>query len=339
MESGIRNTVIHLRFKQKKTFSVISKETGVPLSTCKEWAKIYQLEGRLLPNSSPGRPRTVRAKENINKVKEALKEPAKKVSIRKISNNIKQKKSSVHLILKEDLGLKAFKMKKKPKLLPRHKVARKNFALKFLNSSIEKWVFTDEKRFTLNGPPKGNNYVWSNDSRSDEVYYYGNKYGNGSVEVWAAITKFGRPSVFFIERQKNEKFSANDMVEKILKKKVPEIAGIFLENGIEDWIYQQDGDSKHGSRVVCDFLLKETPKLIGAKSWPANSPDLNLIENCWAYLQEKVNAREPQNIAQLKEIINEEWERIPDSYINSLYNSWGNRLITVIENNGGITKY
>ena len=43
-------------------------------------------------------------------------------------------------------------------------------------------------------------------------------------------------------------------------------------------------------------------------------------------------------LSELKRIIWEAWEAVPDSYIQSLYDSWWRRCQAVIDANGGPTK-
>jgi hypothetical protein len=44
-------------------------------------------------------------------------------------------------------------------------------------------------------------------------------------------------------------------------------------------------------------------------------------------------------LSQLKQIILEAWNAVPDSYIESLYDSWWERRQAVIDANGGPTRY
>ena len=74
--------------------------------------------------------------------------------------------------------------------------------------------------------------------------------------------------------------------------------------------------------------------------WPGNSPDLNLIENLWAILQEKVfdNPR-PKNRSELIARVKKTWDSIPTSLLAKLYASYYKRIEAVIDSDGGSTRY
>lgn len=76
-------------------------------------------------------------------------------------------------------------------------------------------------------------------------------------------------------------------------------------------------------------------------TWPAQSPDLNPIENCWAYVKHKVYSfPEPaKGLIQLWERMEEEWEKIPKEYVENLYKSMNNRMKQCIKAKGYWTKY
>ena len=75
--------------------------------------------------------------------------------------------------------------------------------------------------------------------------------------------------------------------------------------------------------------------------WPAQSPDLNPIENASAVLKRQIRERPdyPRNADHLFEILQNEWNTIPDYYFTSLITSMETRATTVKSNKGGSTKY
>ena len=75
--------------------------------------------------------------------------------------------------------------------------------------------------------------------------------------------------------------------------------------------------------------------------WPTCSPELNIIENCWAELVHGVhaNGKRHKHVQQLKNAIVREWDTLSQNYIQKLYKSIANRTIEVKENKGGCTHY
>ena len=67
---------------------------------------------------------------------------------------------------------------------------------------------------------------------------------------------------------------------------------------------QQDNDPKHISRVIKQFIVKNS---INTIDWPSNSPDLNPIENMWTIIKNNVEKRMPQNINELTKFLAEKW--------------------------------
>ncbi len=69
------------------------------------------------------------------------------------------------------------------------------------------------------------------------------------------------------------------------------------------------------------------------------SPDLNPIEHMWGILKRKVEKQHVSNIQQLRDVIVEEWMRMPATTCAALVNSMPRRIKAVLDNNGAPTKY
>ena len=74
-------------------------------------------------------------------------------------------------------------------------------------------------------------------------------------------------------------------------------------------------------------------------SWPANSPDLNPIENVWHMLKRAVESRNPTNINDLKQYSLEEWAKIPQEHINNCILSMPQRINELLEKKGHKINY
>ena len=102
------------------------------------------------------------------------------------------------------------------------------------------------------------------------------------------------------------------------------------------YIFQQDNDPKHTSRLVkCWF----TENKINVLDWPAQSPDLNPIENLWAHVQKGLRNRTSTNQGHLLQNIQEIWSKINIKVCQDLVASMPKRCAAVIRNKGYPTKY
>ncbi len=73
--------------------------------------------------------------------------------------------------------------------------------------------------------------------------------------------------------------------------------------------------------------------------WPANSPDLNPIENLWGIVKRKMRDTRPNNADDLKAAIKATWASIPPQQCHKLITSMPRRIEAVIKAKGAPTKY
>ena len=74
--------------------------------------------------------------------------------------------------------------------------------------------------------------------------------------------------------------------------------------------------------------------------WPSNSPDLNVIENCWNMMKKKVAAYHPTSETDLKNVLRRVWiTEITADYCKTLVQSMPNRIQAVLKNRGFPTAY
>jgi len=104
-------------------------------------------------------------------------------------------------------------------------------------------------------------------------------------------------------------------------------------------VFQGDNAPVHGARLVKEYM--EETDLYGME-WPAQSPDLNIIENVWHKIKHGVLKNHVQNVTSRKlfETVNHNiWTEIPIDYIQDLYKSIPKRPKQVLKAKGCITKY
>lgn len=103
------------------------------------------------------------------------------------------------------------------------------------------------------------------------------------------------------------------------------------------FIFQQDGATCHRSKSTTHYLTQKCIRTL--PDFPPQSPDLTIIENIWDLLKRQVECRQPCTLEELWKVIQEEWEKIPASIFERLYESMPNRVAAVLNSNGRSTSY
>jgi hypothetical protein len=75
--------------------------------------------------------------------------------------------------------------------------------------------------------------------------------------------------------------------------------------------------------------------------WPAQSPDINVIENCWLRIKRTLQYRAGgiTNSGQLFDAILNIWQNFNVEYVQNLYQSIPRRVLACIRSKGHLTKY
>ena len=103
-------------------------------------------------------------------------------------------------------------------------------------------------------------------------------------------------------------------------------------------IFQEDNASPHRSKVA--EATCENAGIVKL-DWPAQSPDLNPIENIWSEMKRMVRRRSPppSSISVLMKYIEDAWDDLPPEYYRKLINSMPKRVNAVISANGNRIDY
>ena len=101
-------------------------------------------------------------------------------------------------------------------------------------------------------------------------------------------------------------------------------------------VFMQDNSPCHIAKSVKTFLSHED---VTVMEWPAQSPDMNPIENVWKELNERSKEKNPRNVEELWTNLKGEWEKISVDECNTLIRSCSKRCQAVIESKGLRIKY
>ncbi len=103
-----------------------------------------------------------------------------------------------------------------------------------------------------------------------------------------------------------------------------------------DLIFQQDLAPAHTAKSTKSWFNDHGVTVL---DWPANSPDLNPIENLWGIVKRKMRDTRPNNADELKATVKETWASIPPQQCHKLITSMPRRIEAVIKAKGAPTKY
>lgn len=223
---------------------------------------------------------------------------------------------------------------RKPPLTNDHKRARLRFARNHVNWHLRHWrpvLFTDESRFRLTRcDGRLRVYRRPGERCLPAAIQEVDRFGGGSVMVWAGISLENRTDLVVIQGNLDARIYVDNVLDEHV---VPAAYGIG-----PDFLLMQDNARPHTARVTREFLQE---RQIEVMEWPALSPDLNPIEHLWDMLDRRIRNRPaaPQTIQQLTDALLEEWERIPQEDIRRLIRSMPRRCAATINVGGGHTRY
>lgn len=233
-------------------------------------------------------------------------------------------------------GLHGRRAARKPYLKPSQRKARLEFAKKCVEFSESFWdqvIFSDESSFKVY-PNYHGEWVWRKvRERMDPAHLAPTaKFGGGGFQVWGCLTSQG---VGFLCSLK-EGLDAETYLT-ILKEELQDTMKYYLCPP-NSWIFQQDGASVHTAKVVRSWFAQQKIELL---PWPAQSPDLNPIENLWGEVKRRIQDNHPEIDSKetLWEALQTEWEATPKELCHNLVHTMKDRLEAVILAKGGSTKY
>ncbi len=137
--------------------------------------------------------------------------------------------------------------------------------------------------------------------------------------IWAAMSSAGVGPLCFLKSTVNATIY-QDILEQFMLPSADKLYGDadFTAKGTKSWF------NAHGVTVL---------------DWPANSPDLNLIENLWGIVKRKMRDTRPKNADDLNDAIKATWASITPEQYHRLIVSMPCCIDAVIHAKGGPTKY
>ena len=311
----------------KLSYANAAKHIHCSSSTISEWVQCYRETGDVQDKQGRGLKRSTTEKEDdliikLAKTDDNASAPKIQSKLQKRGINISQQ--TIRNRLHEAGGSYGFPLLK-PLLKKDHLEKRLNFAKDNLNRDWSNVIFSDESTFQLFTYTKK---VW--------------RFGIGGVvrrtvkhppkiHVWGCFGASGFGKIYLFSENLN-----GALMTVIYNKALLPSVDKLIEDPESGWLLQEDNDPKHRSKIAKKW---RGDNKVDRLTWPSMSPDLNPIENIWALLKAKIQAKNCTTIKQLKSEIRKEWKALPNELAKNLINSLKKRLLAVIANNGDYTLY
>jgi hypothetical protein len=225
----------------------------------------------------------------------------------------------------------------KPWLTPKHKADRVAWATLYKDWTWEDWV----------------KVIWT-DEASFKTGYHGQVFVTRNVEEKyledCLVPKFKKFSCWMVHGSISGKYKgplvfvekswgnlcAQTYVTHILPHVHRFVRLVGYRHGWMSTLLMEDGASSHTARLTTAYHVYHG---VNKMNWPANSPDLNPIENVWQILKRRVSLHFPTTELATREAIQLEWDRLlPVDYKNYIL-SMPERCKAVIASGGAQTRW
>ena len=212
-------------------------------------------------------------------------------------------------------GITKWKASKSPNLTQTQKVNRVKWCKENMETDWSRVIFSDESYFQAY-----TNYlkIWAKTRPSASIPKFPSK-----VMIWDAISLRGLHPLKVTRGHVN-----SESYQQILHECLITSARVLYPDG---FIFQQDNATPHTSRSTKEFLKEQKVEVL---PWPANSPDLNPIENLWAIMKKSVEKQDPRDTKGMERAVTLVWNNMSHEVLESLVNSMPKRISLCIAAQG-----
>jgi transposase len=319
---------VFLAEQKKKNFAIAREVKCKPHSVARVLNK-YKQTGTVDDEPPQGRKRKTSREED----KKICKKAKQGKSAPKIARELSQSRGNsinertVRRRLKERKFFYLPK-KKKQRLSKVHKERRVEYATQMEKTDWKTALFTDEKSFWLGD---STTHAWQQlDDRIEEEY---ERY-TPKLHVWGGVGYYFKTDLYFFETNMDA-----GLYQDIIAARIPPkyVAPDCPKKKREKWYWVQDNDPKHTAKGSMNLLRVLTKNRIYRH--PANSPDFNIMEDAWSYLDRRVKESRVTTISGLKQKLKQLWDELPWEEFRPSVTSMPRRLQQCLDRDGARTDY
>lgn len=253
-----------------------------------------------------------------------------------LDHNDVPKRSTISNFLAQN-KLNIIKLLKRPLVSERNKVKRIDFANFWLDdpdSLVDSVIWSDETMVRM--APQNKQITFRCHASKDKEklpFNYQIQNGGFSVMFWGCISAYGIGPLVALEGSQNQESYLNLLREY----PIPEIEAAKRMHGV-NFTFMHDNAPCHKATAVTNFLEQNQ---IPTLEWPAQSPDLNPIENVWSFIKRRRQKRfgMPTNRQDLIDQVFQIWDELTVADVENTIDSMENRLNEVVKMGGRSTRY
>jgi DDE superfamily endonuclease/Transposase len=312
------------------SMSLIILWSGHTQRTVQRWIDCFEQSGDVLDRPRKGRRRIT--SETIDAAIVSVAEEEKFVTPRVIRDKVKVR-ASVRTVRRrlDEAGLFGRVARFSWSLAQEHIDKRLEFATEYADWDGNDWssvLFTDEACVWLSHQSQ----IWvqrPEDTAFLDEYMVHRPNSHEKISIWAGFSALGVTRIHIITGNLN-----SEKLVDILSVEVIQYAHRIWGSGA--WSLLQDNSPIHTSKGVTDWL---DAKNVHRFDFPPYSPDLNPMENLWAWLKRQLDHDFYENVQELQDAVLEHWKHVPLEILLALVDSMPRRLEAVRVNRGFKTKY
>lgn len=340
-----RWAVIHALKIHKGDIHTAAAVTKKPIAFVKKWQQHFQKYKNVNDRPRTGRPGKIDAALRAAAVTLVAEEQSVPVA-----TAILKERQLLHASIHAKTVLRAVKkemvckhVQTRPILNAMSRARRVRFAQQ--HHHPDRMIAIDSTYFTLGTVQRGRRYwtkkgtpvVAGRPNKSQQLHVYGGITAHGKTRLVFVSGTTGHKKPYYGKKGRLSGVGAEEFQDIMRDSLVPDAQQLAAAAGVGSFTWLIDNAPAHSATSSKQFLTNEG--ISCCKDWPANSPDLNPIENGWAWMKKRVYSRHYNSLADLRRAVLAAWAALPDSMCRSLMHSLQRRKALCLARNGGHTGY